>query len=214
MLNVLRRFVSLRGRPRKIRSDCGTNITKADKELKANVEEWNKSSIENFCMYTKGDWLGIILSCVWERIILSVRQILRASLTQLTVCAEVISTIIIVVEVLNTLHLTTFYIILRSCPSLPPGAVATSATYNQYLLETIDQGIPSLLAKVAEMEWTSEEPKDGRRGTFTDGNFPRGQWPLTRVVEAWKEDMGCFAATRQRLARQWLRLNRGSVGEK
>ena len=110
MLNELRRFVSLRGRPRKIRIDCGTNITKADKELKANVEEWNKSSIENFCMYTKGDWLGIILSCVWERIILSVRQILRASLTQLTVCAEVISTIIIVVEVLNTLHLTTFYI--------------------------------------------------------------------------------------------------------
>ena len=52
---MLRRFVSLRGRPRKIRSDCGTNITKADKELKANVEEWNKSSIENFCMYTKGD---------------------------------------------------------------------------------------------------------------------------------------------------------------
>ena len=52
---MLRRFVSLRGRPRKIRSDYGTNITKVDKELKANVEEWNKSSIENFCMYTKGD---------------------------------------------------------------------------------------------------------------------------------------------------------------
>jgi hypothetical protein len=34
MINTLRRFISLRGCPKEIRSDCGTNFVKADKELK------------------------------------------------------------------------------------------------------------------------------------------------------------------------------------
>ncbi len=39
MINALRRFLSLRGYPKEIRSDCGTNFIKADKELRANIEE-------------------------------------------------------------------------------------------------------------------------------------------------------------------------------
>ena len=56
MLNV-RRFVSLRGCPREIRSDNGTNFKKADKELKASIDEWNHSNIENFCTQRGINWV-------------------------------------------------------------------------------------------------------------------------------------------------------------
>ena len=49
MLNSLRRFVSLPGCPHTIRSDCGTNFRKGDKELAESIEEWNRLNIENFC---------------------------------------------------------------------------------------------------------------------------------------------------------------------
>lgn len=32
-----------------IRSDCGTNLTKADKELKEAIKEWNQQRIDGFC---------------------------------------------------------------------------------------------------------------------------------------------------------------------
>ena len=49
MINALRRFICLRGCPEQIRSDCGTNFTKADKELKETIEEWNQHRIDGFC---------------------------------------------------------------------------------------------------------------------------------------------------------------------
>ena len=39
MINVLRRFINLRGYHTQIRSDCGSNFTKAGKELKDAVDE-------------------------------------------------------------------------------------------------------------------------------------------------------------------------------
>ena len=39
MLNALRRFVSLRGCSREIRSDCATNFTRGEKELAESIEE-------------------------------------------------------------------------------------------------------------------------------------------------------------------------------
>ena len=57
MLNALRRFVSLRGCPRELRSDCATNFTKSDKELAGSIEEWNRLNIENFCTQKGIDWI-------------------------------------------------------------------------------------------------------------------------------------------------------------
>ena len=42
MINALRRFISVRGYPEQIRSDQGSNFTKADKELKEAIEEWSQ----------------------------------------------------------------------------------------------------------------------------------------------------------------------------
>ena len=49
MLSALRRFVSLRGCPREMRSDCATNFMKGDKELAGSIEEWSRLNTENFC---------------------------------------------------------------------------------------------------------------------------------------------------------------------
>ena len=41
MINTLRRFKSIRGCPKEIPSDNGTNFTGADKELRDAVRQWN-----------------------------------------------------------------------------------------------------------------------------------------------------------------------------
>ena len=57
MINALRRFINLRGYPREIRSDCGSNFTKADKELKDAVDEWNQQRISGFCTQRGIEWI-------------------------------------------------------------------------------------------------------------------------------------------------------------
>lgn len=49
MINAIRRFISMRGCPKEIRSDNGTNFTGADKELRDAVHQWNHYRISNFC---------------------------------------------------------------------------------------------------------------------------------------------------------------------
>ena len=49
MINALRRFISVRGYPEQLRNDQGCNFTKAEKEMKEAIEEWNQHKINNFC---------------------------------------------------------------------------------------------------------------------------------------------------------------------
>ena len=51
MINALRRFISVHGYPEQIRSDQGSNFTKADKELKEAIEEWSQHKMNNFCRH-------------------------------------------------------------------------------------------------------------------------------------------------------------------
>ena len=217
MLNALRRFISLRGRPRNIRSDCGTNFTKADKELKANMEEWNKSSIENFCTQRGIDWVfnppGVShMGGAWERMIRSVRQILRALLKEQIVCDEVLSTIVAeVTNILNSRPLTrnsndsrdpdpltpNHLLHLRPCPSLPPGVFGSDDQQmkrqwrqaqfltNMFWKRWTKEYLPCLQRR---QKWNELQTnlKIGDVVLLTDGNFPRGQWPLARVVEVVK----------------------------
>lgn len=97
MINALRRSISVRGYPEEIRSGCGTNFTKADKELKASIKEWNQQKIGNFCAQKGIKWIfnpqgASYMGGAWERI-RSVRQILKALLKEQIVCDEVLSTV-------------------------------------------------------------------------------------------------------------------------
>ena len=85
MINALRRFISIRGYPEQIRSNQGSNFTKADKELKEAIEEWSQHKMNNFCRHKKIEWIFNPPSVshmggAWERMIRSMRQILKAIL--------------------------------------------------------------------------------------------------------------------------------------
>ena len=221
MINALRRFVSVRGCPREIRSDCGTNFTKADKELKANIEEWNQLNIENFCTQRGIDWIfnppgASHMGGAWERMIRSVREILRSLLKEQVVCDEVLSTIVAeVTNILNSRPLTrsssdsrdpdpltpNHLLHLRPCPPLPPGVFGNDDKQTQRQWRQAQ-----FLANVFWKRWTKEyipclqrrqkwnelqsNLKIGDVVLLTDGNFPRGQWPLARVVSVFKGEDG------------------------
>ena len=141
MINALRRFISVRGYPEQIRSDRGSNFTKADKELKEAIEGWNEHKINNFCRQKKIEWIfnppsASHMGGVWERMIRSVRQILKAILKEQLVSDEVLSTVMAeAVNILNSRPLThnsdspldeqpltpNHLLHLRPCPGLPPG---------------------------------------------------------------------------------------------
>lgn len=141
MINALRRFICLRGCPEEIRSDCGTNLTKADKELKESIEEWNQQRIDGFCAQRGIQWIfnppgASHMGGAWERMIRSVRQILKALLKEQVVCDEVLHTVLTeATNILNSRPLTrnsndvmdeepltpNHLLNLRPCSSLPPG---------------------------------------------------------------------------------------------
>ena len=91
-LNALPRFIARRGPVREIRSDRGTNIVGAEKELKKALDEMDHSIIqESLCREYKADWViqwkqnppaASHMGGIWERQIRSVRSILSAVLRE------------------------------------------------------------------------------------------------------------------------------------
>ena len=210
MIKALRRFTSVHGYPKEIRSDCGTNFTKADKELKASIKEWNHQKIENFCVQKGIEWNfnppgASHMGGAWERMISSVRQILRAFVKEQIVCDELLSTVIAeATNILNSRSLTrnsddpkddpNHLLQLRPCSSLAPGLFDKDDQSSQHQWRQA-QYLPNLFWR----RWTREDLPNLQEGQkwkglkdnlkindillLMDENFPRGQWPLTRVVE-------------------------------
>ena len=48
LLQVLRRFISRRGKPRQIYRDKGTNFVGAEKTLRDSLQLWNQSQIHDY----------------------------------------------------------------------------------------------------------------------------------------------------------------------
>ena len=103
---------SIRGYPEQIRSDQGSKFTKADKELKEAIQEWNQHKINIFCRQKKIAWIfnppsASHMGGAWERMIRSVRQILKAILNEQLVSDEVLQTVMAeAVSILNSRPLT------------------------------------------------------------------------------------------------------------
>ena len=82
MINALRRFISVRGRPEEIRSDQGTNFTSADKEMKRIMSDIDEHKVNKFCLQRDIRWLfnppsASHMGGAWERMIRSIRRILK-----------------------------------------------------------------------------------------------------------------------------------------
>ena len=227
MINALRRFICLRGCPEQIRSDCGTNFTKADKELKETIEEWNQHRIDGFCAQRGIQWIfnppgASHMGGTWERMIRSVRQILKVLLKEQVVCDEVLHTVLTeATNILNSRPLTrnsddpkdeeplspNHLLQLRPCSSLPPGIFDKEDMYcrrqwrqaqylsNLFWKRWIKEYLPTLQER---KKWN--EPKEnlkvGDVVLLADENFPRGQWPLARVIEVFRSEDGLVRSAR------------------
>lgn len=248
MINALRRFISVRGYPELIRSDRGSNFTRADKELKEAVEGWNEHKINNFCGQKKIEWIfnppsASHMGGVWERMIRSVRQILKAILKEQLVSDEVLSTVMAeAVNILNSRPLThnsdspldeqpltpNHLLHLRACPSLPPGifdkddlSCRRAWRQAQYLANLFwrrwtSEYLPTLLER---KKWNTPRRNlaVGDLVLLADESFPRGKWPLGRIVEVMPSRDGlvrtvrvktsCTVATRAKRQRKGEPVN-------
>ncbi|XP_071181279.1 uncharacterized protein [Mytilus edulis] len=80
-INAIRRLISRRGNPEFIRSDNGTNLVGAEREMREEIERWNKDKINNFMLQKSIKWAfnppaASHFGGVWERLIRSVRKVL------------------------------------------------------------------------------------------------------------------------------------------
>ncbi|KAJ8000025.1 hypothetical protein DPEC_G00200530 [Dallia pectoralis] len=86
-INALRRFFALRGPPKQIRSDCGTNFRGACKELKMLLAEPDHPSLSRFLSDEGCTWIfnpphSSHMGGAWERMIGISRRILDSMFTQ------------------------------------------------------------------------------------------------------------------------------------
>ena len=179
---------------------------KGDKELPGSIEEWNRLNIENFCTQKGIDWIfsppgASHMGSLWERMIRSVRQILKALLKEQIVGDEVLSTIVAeVTNILNSRPLTrnssdpkdsdpltpNHLLHLHSSMSLSPGVLENDDQHTQRQWRQAQ-----FLANLFWKRWMKEYlPQLQRRQKWnevernlevddivllTDQNFPRGQ---------------------------------------
>ena len=47
-INALRRFIARRGKPVLVRTDNGSNFVSGDKEIRANIPQWNTQRIHEY----------------------------------------------------------------------------------------------------------------------------------------------------------------------
>ena len=84
-INVLRQFVTRRGTPKEIRTDCGTNFRGADNELKKALALWNDNQLTDKLSQRGIRWVfnppyAPHFAGVWERLIRNVKNALKTIL--------------------------------------------------------------------------------------------------------------------------------------
>ena len=161
-LCALRRFISRRGKPIKIYSDCGTNFVGAAKVLQDNSNHFDHERVQNFLSEREIEWsfnppTASHMGGAWERMIRSIRRILTALMTTQTLTDEVLTTLMAEVEgIINSRPLVpvtmdsknddpltpNHLLLLHGNPNLPPGLFEKGDCYGkrrwaqvQYLAE-------------------------------------------------------------------------------
>lgn len=147
---------------------------------------------------------------VWERIIRSIRKILRALLGQQVISDEMLQTLMSEIQgILNSRPLTpvssdpkdldpltpNHLLLFKASPNLPPGSFCKEDVYSkrrwkqvQYLTDVfwkrwLKEYLPTLLVRE---KWINPRRclTSGDLVLICDENVPRGNWPLGKVIEA------------------------------
>ena len=148
-IQALRRFIAVRGCPKEIWSDNGTNFTGAEKELRRSVKELNAETIEKEFHSKEVEWYSCPLpkwqfqpptasnmSGVWERLIRSVRKAMKGVLgdPNATIGCETLRTVFAeVTAILNDRPL---------CPCSDDPNDAEALTPNHFLLQRKNIVVP------------------------------------------------------------------------
>ncbi|XP_046551559.1 uncharacterized protein LOC124261296 [Haliotis rubra] len=148
-INALRRFIARRGQVKVIRSDNGTNFVGSERELREEIEKWNKCQIQQEMLQRSIEWTfnpptGSHHGGVWERQIRTVRKVLRSLVREQTLDDETLRTVLCEIEAIvnnrpiskassdpNDLEALTpnHLLLMKRKPNLPPGMSDLGGSY-------------------------------------------------------------------------------------
>jgi len=148
-INALRRFTCRRGQAKIMRSDNGTNLVAAERELGEALQDLNQKRIADAMMEKGVKWIFNAPTAshhggVWERQIRTVRKILNSIVRQQSLDDEGLLTVMCEVEsIINNRPLTlasdnpndldvltpNHLLLLRAQPSIPPGIFSKNDQY-------------------------------------------------------------------------------------
>ena len=228
-INCLYRFMARRGEPNLIRSDNGTNFVGAERELRKEIESWNKERIQGIMSQRGIRWLfnppaASHMGGVWERQIRSIRRVLSTTMTEQVPTSEMLTTLLVIAEGLinnrpltpasddpNDLEpLTPNHLLIHRPASIPPGLFDRDDLHSRRKWRQVQY-----LADVFWRRWTKEYLVTLRQRTKWHGacrnvkendlvllissNTPRNNWSTGRVVEAYSGPDGLVRSARVRL---------------
>ena len=219
-IQAFTRFVSRRGPPTQVFSDNGTNFKGAEIDIKYALEKWNQTQIANHCLQSGIQWNFNAPSAshsggIWERMIRSIRKILRCLLGNQVVDDETLLTVLAEVEkVLNDRPLTkqlddvndlqpltpNMLLLNRANHSYSPGGFTERDRYTkhwryaQYLADMfwkrwIKEYIP-LLQERQKWHTKRRNLEVGDLVLIVDDNLPRGHWHMGVVHETLPDKFG------------------------
>ncbi|XP_013410717.1 uncharacterized protein LOC106173924 [Lingula anatina] len=219
-IQAVLRFISRRGPPCEIFSDNGTNFTGAEADLKRILQQWNQEKISDSLLRRNIQWYfnppnASHAGGVWERLIRSVRKIMRSVLGNRLVDDETLITVLTEVEkIMNDRPLIRkadhYYeletlspnqlLLLRSNPCLPADNFTERDQYNeqwkhaQLIADQFWQRwIKEYLPVLQERQKWLRPAKNFEKGDFVlliDENAFRGQWPKGLIEETFPDKYG------------------------
>ena len=220
-ISALRRFIGRRSNVAHIHSDNGRNFTGADKILKEAIQGWNQHRIGGFLLQREIDWhfntpRASHFGGAWERLIRSVRKVLRSLYSDATFSEEGLTTLLTEVEsVINSRPLTPIsfvdgferpltpkdLLVLRPDCGLPPVVTKDSDLFfprrwrhvqryaDLFWKRWVKEYLPSL---VPRQKWLDSKPnvRIGNVVILKNDETPRSQWPLGRVINTFADSKG------------------------
>lgn len=150
-INAIRRFMCRRGQVALIRSDNGTNLVGAERELRTAIQEMDQTKIQNILTQRGVQWIfnppaGPHFGGIWERQVRLVKRILKSVLHEQTIDDECLQTVLCEVEaIINDRPITAssndpsdvealtpnHLLLLKKQPLLPPGLFSKEDCYSR-----------------------------------------------------------------------------------
>ena len=228
-INCLYRFMARRGEPHLIRSDNGTNFVGAERELREEMEAWNKDRIQEVMSRRGIRWMfnppaASHMGGGWERQIRSVRRILFTIMTEQVPTSEMLTTLLVMAEgIINNRPLTPAsddpndlepltpnHLLLHRPASAPPGLFNEDDLHSwkkwrqvQYLADVFWKRWTQeyLLTLMQRTKWHQplRNVQENDLVLIIDKQRTRNSWPTGRVIETYRGADDLVRSARVRL---------------